>query len=134
MAQEFHIRRGSVLPKLRMELINDGRYDFHRSMLYNNAIRSATDIKFSMKDTETDILKVSNQPAEIRIANDDSCAEKYIIQYTWTPRDTRKPGIYEGWFDIYFNMNDNLSDEDGTEYPNGLLKMPIEEHLIIYID
>lgn len=29
MAQEFYINKNSVLPRLRMELINDGRHNFN---------------------------------------------------------------------------------------------------------
>lgn len=129
MIQEFFIKRNSTVPYLRMELINDGRYDFHRSMLFNNAIQDAT-ITFSMWDTETGILKVSNEPAEIVEANSEGCEEKYIIQYRWKERDTRKPGIYEGVFKINFR-GDII--EDGVEYPEGILKMPIQEDLMIYV-
>lgn len=127
--QEFYIKKGATLPCLRMELINDGRHDFHRSMLYNNGIQAA-DVTFSMKDTETGILKVSKGPVDILLADDNTCEEKYILQYQWTERDTKKEGIYEGWFDIDLY---GLPKEEGVIYPDGHLKMPIEDPLIIYV-
>ena len=54
---EFIIKKGSVNPVLRMELIKDGRYDFKKSMI-DNAIQDSV-VKFYMKDVETDLLKVA---------------------------------------------------------------------------
>ena len=36
--QEFYINQGSVNPTLRMELINDGRYDYKKTNIFNNSI------------------------------------------------------------------------------------------------
>ena len=52
--QEFFIRTGSNYPSLRMELIEDGRYDFHKAKL-NNALQDS-DVVLSMKDIETGII------------------------------------------------------------------------------
>lgn len=126
MEQEFFINRGSVLPTLRMEVINDGRYSFWK---FHEAIQNAK-ITFSMKDVDTDILKVSKAPCDVVFADDGGCEEKYIIEYKWKERDTREPGKYKGWFNIDF-----LSDisQYGVEYPSGLLISPISEDLYIYI-
>ena len=128
MAQEFRIRKDSTLPTLRMELIDDGKYDFAKDYVFNNAIQNA-DIFFSMKD-ENDKLKISKKKANLFKINESSCEERFIIGYKWDERDTNKEGKYEGWFDIYFN--DDIT-EDGIEYPSGHLKMPIHETLNIYI-
>ena len=128
MAQEFFIRKGSVNPVLRMELIKDGRYDFRKSLI-DNAIQDSV-VKFYMKDVETDLLKVANADADIVVANDNGCDEKYILQYKWKERDTKKEGIYEGWFEIKFNGN---LTEDGIEYPTGNMRIPIQEDLLIYV-
>lgn len=128
MAQEFYIIRGSVNPVLRMEIINDGRYDFKKT-LFNNVIQDSI-VKFSMRNTESGLLKIANADAEIVEATDESCEEKYIIQYKWKPRDVKEPGIYIGWFEIKFNGD---ITEEGVEYPTGNLKIPIEEELLIYI-
>ena len=128
MEQEFFIRVGSVNPPLRMELIEDGRYDFKKSLI-NNALQDSV-VKFFMRDRETGILKVANANADIVLAKNEGCEEKYILQYKWTDRDVKKEGIYEGWFDIKFNGD---LTEDGVDYPTGNLKIPIQEKLIIYI-
>ena len=128
MAQEFFIRKGSVNPVLRMELIKDGRYDFKKSMI-DNAIQDSV-VKFYMKDTETDLLKVAKADADIVLAQEEGCEEKYILQYKWKERDTKKEGTYEGWFEI--NFNGNLKEE-GVDYPSGKMIVPIQEKLQIVI-
>ena len=128
MAQEFFIRKGSVNPVLRMELIKDGRYDFKKSMI-DNAIQDSV-VKFYMKDVETDLLKVAKADADIVLAQEEGCEGKYILQYKWKERDTKKEGIYEGWFEI--NFNGNLKEE-GVDYPSGKMIVPIQEKLQIII-
>ena len=128
MAQEFFIRKGSVNPVLRMELIKDGRYDFKKAMI-DNAIQDSV-VKFYMKDTETDLLKIAKADADIVLAQEEGCEEKYILQYKWKERDTKKEGVYEGWFEI--NFNGNLKEE-GVDYPSGKMRVPVQEDLIIYI-
>jgi hypothetical protein len=126
--QEFFIIQGSVNPVLEMELIKDGRYDFHKSLI-NDALQDST-ITFSMKNEETGILKISNAKANLVVAADDGCEEKYILQYKWIERDVRDKGYYTGWFNIKFNGN---ISSDGVEYPQGNLIVPIEERLRIVI-
>ena len=128
MAQEFFIRKGSVNPVLRMELIKDVRYDFKKSMI-DNAIQDSV-VKFYMKDVETDLLKIAKADADIVLAQEEGCEEKYILQYKWKERDTKKEGIYEGWFEI--NFNGNLKEE-GVDYPSGKMIVPIQEKLQIII-
>ena len=128
MAQEFFIRKGSVNPVLRMELIKDGRYDFKKSMI-DNAIQDSV-VKFYMKDVETGLLKVAKADADIVLAQEEGCEEKYILQYKWKERDTKKEGIYEGWFEIDFNGN---LKEEGVDYPSGKMIVPIQEKLQIVI-
>lgn len=123
--QTFYINRNSTNPILRMELIDDGRYDYRK---FYNAIQDSI-ITFSMKNCDTDILKISNAPAEL-IPINNSCDEKYDIIYKWNERDTRLPGKYKGWFNIKFNGN---ISENGVSYPTGNLIVPIQEELIIYI-
>ena len=126
MEQEFFINRGSILPSLRMEVINDGRNSFWK---FHEAIQNAT-VTFSMRDVDTDILKVSKAPCEIVMANDGGCEEKYIIQYKWKARDTKDVGKFKGWFEIKFM--DDLT-QYGVEYPSGLLISPISEDLYVII-
>lgn len=126
--QEFFIIHGSVNPVLEMEVIEDGRYDFHRSLI-NDALQDST-VTFSMKDGTTGLLKISKAPANIVSAMNGSCEEKIILQYKWKEKDTKTPGTYIGWFEISFNGN--LASE-GVEYPEGNLIVPIEEPLKIVV-
>ena len=123
---EFIIKKGSVNPVLRMELIKDGRYDFKKSMI-DNAIQDSV-VKFYMKDVETGLLKVAKADADIVLAQEEGCEEKYILQYKWKERDTKKEETYEGWFEI--NFNGNLKEE-GVDYPSGKMIVPIQEKLQI---
>jgi hypothetical protein len=127
--QEFFIRTGANYPALRMELIEDGRYDFHKSK-FNNALQDS-DVVFSMRDIETGILKVSKAKAVIKNADTEGCEDKYVVEYDWQTRDTAKPGIYEGWFDIDFKGD---VVEAGVDYPSaGKLRIPVTEDLLIYV-
>lgn len=126
MEQEFYIKKNCVLPYLRMELINDGRYDFRK---FYNSIQNA-DITFSMRNCANGVLKIANAPCEVLLEEDGGCEEKYIIQYTWKKRDTNETGKFEGSFKINF-----LGDltEYGETYPSGLLGVPIASDLVIYV-
>lgn len=129
MIQEFYINQGSQLPYLRMELIDDGRFDFHKSHLYNAAIQNAK-VTFSMRDVNTDKLKISKGNVDIVKVSDCGCEERFVLQYKWNERDTKEKGIYKGWFDIEFL--DGLY-ENNVDFPTGHLKAPIHEDLIIYV-
>lgn len=126
MLQEFYINHGSMLPTLRMEIIKDGRFNFDK---FYDVVQDA-DITFSMESTETGILKVSKQPAELLKVKDLGCEDQFVIQYTWKERDTRIPGIYRGWFDIKFRGE---ISQYGVDYPVGNLIMPIGDELRIYV-
>lgn len=127
--QEFYINQGSVNPTLRMELINDGRYDYKKTNIFNNSIQNA-DITFSMKNIDNGVLKISKSRAEVVEIDSDSCESKYILQYRWSNRDVKEKGIYKAWFEIIFKGD---IFEDGVEYPTGNLIVPIKEELIIHI-
>lgn len=129
MTQEFYINSGSILPVLRLELINDGRYDFNKSDIIGKALQDSK-VTFSMKNIDTDILKISNAKCNIVLAEDTGCEEKYVIEYKWKERDTKESGIYKGWFTIDFNGN---IFENGVSFPEGRLIVPISEDLIIYV-
>jgi hypothetical protein len=127
--QEFYIRQHSVNPVLEMELINDGRYDFQKSLI-NDALQNS-DVTFSMVDEETGLLKVAKAEANIVLANEGGCEEKYILQYKWKERDVAKKGVFNGWFEI--NFKGDLVSGDGTQYPEGNLIVPVEEELRIFV-
>ena len=129
MTQEFYINSGSILPVLRLELINDGRYDYMKSDVIGKALQDAK-VTFTMKNVDTEILKISNAKCNIVLAEDTGCEEKYVIEYRWKERDTKEKGIYQGWFTIDFNGN---ISEEGVSFPEGRMITPISEDLIIYI-
>lgn len=129
MTQEFYINSGSILPVLRMELINDGRYDYMKSDVIGKALQDAK-VTFTMRNVDTEILKISNAKCNIVLAEDTGCEEKYIIEYRWKERDTKEKGVYQGWFTIDFNGN---ISEEGVSFPEGRMITPISEDLIIYI-
>lgn len=126
MAQEFYINKNSVLPHIRMELINDGRHDFNK---FYEAIQNAS-ITFSMTNVDNGIMKIANAKASIVPRENNSCVDEFVIVYEWKERDTKQPGIYRGQFKINFNP-DLVSGEQ--TYPVGELIMPIQDELMIYI-
>lgn len=128
MAQYFEIKQNSTLPTLKVALVDDGTYDFHRRDMYNNAIQNA-DITFSMRD-ENGVLKVSKSKANIVKCCDCDCTESYSIEYKWNKRDTKEVGIFDAFFEI--NFKGDLYEE-GVSYPEGNLIMPIHEQLKIHI-
>lgn len=122
----FYITRGSTLPTLQMELIDDGRNDFAK---FNECIQAA-DITFTMVDAETKVPKISNARAKIKLREGDSCSSEYLICYEWKERDTKAPGVFLGHFSISFS--DTLKNDEYS-YPVGVLNMPIREDLYIVI-
>lgn len=127
--QEFFINQNSLNPVLRMELVCDGKYDYKKSYIFNNAIQNA-DVTFSMENTINGVLKISKAKAEIVTATNTGCETKQILQYKWKQRDVNEKGKYKGWFEIKFN--DDIFEE-GVEYPTGNLIIPIEDNLVIYV-
>lgn len=122
----FYITRGSTLPTLQMELIDDGRNDFAK---FNECIQAA-DITFTMVDAETKVPRISNAKAKIKLREGDSCSNGYLICYEWKERDTKAPGVFLGHFSISFN---GMIKNDEYTYPIGVLNMPIREDLYIVV-
>lgn len=127
MAHYFTINKGAELPRLRMELIQDGRTDFRKFYL---AIQNTNSVTFTMTNLETGIKKIAKAPAEIVYDEESGCEERYFLQYTWKKRDTNESGSFIGHFHI--NFNDNIV-ADGMNFPKGELIVPIAESLIINI-
>jgi hypothetical protein len=123
--QEFYINKDSLLPILRMELIEDGRHDFNK---FHELIQSAS-IVFTMINRETGVTKIAKAPAYIKAREDGGCVEQYVICYDWKKRDVNEKGTFEGRFDIQFGEVKN----DEYDYPKGNLIMPIREDLLITI-
>lgn len=127
MAQYWSINKGAELPKLRVELIQDGKTDFRKFYL---ALQAADSVTFTMTNLETGIKKIAKAPAEIVYDENSGCEERYLLQYTWKKRDTNESGTFVGHFHI--NFNDQVV-ADGLIFPKGELILPIQEDLIIII-
>lgn len=126
MAQFFYIKQGATLPRIQMELIEDGRHDYHKIF---EALQGA-DITFTMINIDTNVTKVAKAKAYIKLRENDDCTEQYVICYDWKERDTKEAGSYKGIFDIDFGGN---VKNDLYTYPNGLLVAPIREELLITV-
>ena len=118
---EFFINKNSTLPKLKMELVNDGRNDFRN---FYEKIENAT-ITFTMSDVETKVKRISCSQSEIEMAIANDCENTitptYYITYQFTETQTIKSGRYNGYFTITFL--------DGT----GTLIAPIRDELYINV-
>ena len=115
---DFFINKDSNLPYLRVALIEDGRYDWSN---FHEKIQNS-DIRFSMYDIESGLLKICNKKAfcELKTHINDT-TEEYHILYKWDDRDTKDAGSYIGKFSIEFLDN------------NETLIVPIREDLNIHI-
>lgn len=127
MAQYFYINSNSVNPTLRMELVDDGKYDFYNSHVFNTMIESSN-VTFSMWD-EHDILKISKAQCNVFVNENSNCTRRYIIEYKWRKRDTNKKGTFTGKFEFNFGE----VKENGIEFPKGNMILPIQEELIIVV-
>ena len=118
---DFFINKKATLPILQMELIKDGRNDFHK---FHEMIQNS-DIYFCMTELETGKKIIGKKPAmcilKVVIVEDDCTGEEYYLAYQFTTRDTSKPGTYLGQFTIEFL--------DGS----GTLVVPIREELYINV-
>ena len=122
---DFYIKQNSLLPILRMELIEDGRHDFNK---FHELIQNS-EITFTMVNKETGVTKIAKAPAYIKLREDGGCVDQYVICFNWRKHDTKEAGNYIGHFNIDFGEVKN----DNYEYPKGNLIMPIREDLNITI-
>jgi hypothetical protein len=116
---EFFIRKNSLEPILKMELVRDGRNDFSD---FHDKLSNST-IKFSMRNLADGTYKILNQPAGIvqKVLLSENAPIEYYIYYRWRRKDTKKVGRYQAMFSIY--LHDECSE----------LKVPIREDLFINI-
>ena len=116
---EFFIRKNSLEPILKMQVVQDGRNDFNS---FHDKLANSS-IYFSMKDVKTGIPKILNAAANIvaKTPTSVNAPTEYYIYYKWKSRDVNKVGRFEGQFIIYFH-------DDGSE-----LIAPIRENLYINI-
>ena len=116
---EFFIRKDSIEPILKMQLVLDGRHDFQN---FHHQLANSS-IYFSMKDVDNGIFKVVNKKAGIvsKTKTSVNAPTEYYIYYQWTASDVKREGRYEGQFMIQFHNT-------GSE-----LVAPIREDLFINI-
>tara|TARA_Y100001938_G_scaffold130936_1_gene187445 strand:+ start:1673 stop:2047 length:375 start_codon:yes stop_codon:yes gene_type:complete len=116
---EFFIRKDSLEPVLKMQLIQDGRNDFRK---FYKDLENAM-LSFSMKKVDTGEYVILNKAAGIvqKTEVDPTNEPEYYIFYRWQPSDVMEVGRYQGQFLIEF-----LST--GTQ-----LVAPVREDLFINI-
>ena len=122
---DFYINKGSVLPRLVLEIIEDGRHSYNK---FHELVQSSN-ITFTMVNKETGVTKIAKAPAYIKARENGGCVEQYVICYDWKKRDVNEDGTYIGKFNIEFG---ELKNDEYT-YPTGNLIMPIREELNINI-
>ena len=116
---EFFIRKDSLEPVLKMQLIQDGRNDFRK---FYQGLENAM-LSFSMKKVDTGEYVILNKAAGIvqKTQVDPINDPEYYIYYRWQPTDVMEVGRYQGQFLIEFLT-------DGTQ-----LVAPVREDLFINI-
>ena len=116
---EFFIRKDSIEPILKMQLVQDGRNEFKH---FHEKVSNST-IYFSMRDVKTGVPKILNKKANIvsKTKTSPNAPTEYYIYYKWLKKDVNKVGRFEGQFVIYFH-------DVNTE-----LIVPIREDLYVTI-
>ena len=95
---EFFIRKDSLEPVLKMQLIQDGRNDFRN--FYEQLGNSA--ISFSMKKVDTGEFIILNKAGGIvaKTQVDYEYPTEYYIYYRWQSTDVSEAGRYQGQFTV----------------------------------
>jgi hypothetical protein len=119
---DFFINKKATLPIMKLELIKDGRNDFHK---FHEMIQNS-DIYFCMSELETGKKVIGKAPAlcilkEPLYEGDDCTEEEYYLAYQFSEKETKKAGTYVGEFIIEFL--------DGS----GTLKVPIRDTLYVHV-
>lgn len=116
---EFFINKNSTLPLLKMELIQDGRNDFHK---FFELIQNAN-IFFTMTDVITGVKRIAKKKAgtQLVLPQSDCTGEEYYLVYHFNSKETSVAARYVGQFEIEFL--------DGT----GTLIVPIREQLYVNV-
>jgi hypothetical protein len=116
---EFFINKGATLNTLKLELINDGRNDFHK---FHEMIQNAN-IYFTMTDVITGVKKIAKKETGIQLVlpQSDCVGEEFYLVYQFTEKETSVAGRYAAQFTIEFL--------DGS----GTLIVPIREELFVSV-
>ena len=116
---EFFINKNSTLPVLKLELINDGRNDFHK---FHEMVQNAN-IYFTMTDVITGVKRIAKKETGIQLVlpQSDCVGEEFYLVYQFTEKETSVAGRYAAQFTIEFL--------DGS----GTLIVPIREELFVNV-
>ena len=116
---EFHINKHSTLPKLKLELIRDGRNDFEK---FHDKVQNAN-ITFTMTDVITGVKKIAKKPAGIEqvVPVSDCVGDEFYLVYQFNEKETGIAARYAAQFEIDFL--------DGS----GTLIVPIREELFVNV-
>jgi len=114
----FNINKNATLPTLKLELINDGRNDFHK---FHDKIQNAN-IYFTMTELTTGTKIIAKKVTYPIQKMPESCVgEEFFVGYQFTSKETSVAGTYIGIFEIEFLDN------------SGTLIVPIQEPLYINV-
>lgn len=110
---DFYIMKNATLPVLKLQLVKDGRSDYHN---YDNL--SGSTIEFSMIDTETNLPKITSQTAEVIIVppTESNPESEYYITYKFNEKNTNKIGKFLGQFSIKSEYGDVLLQQQNPIY------------------
>lgn len=116
---DFSINKNSTLPILKLELINDGRNDFHK---FHEMVQNAN-IYFTMSDVVTGVKRIAKKETGVQLVlpQSDCVGEEFYLVYQFTEKETSVAGRYAAQFSIEFL--------DGS----GMLIVPIREELFINV-
>ena len=116
---DFNINKNSTLNRLKLELINDGRNDYHK---FHEKVQNAN-IYFTMTDIVTGVKKIAKKPTgvELVVPQSDCVGEEYYLVYQFTEKETSIAGRFVCQFTIDFL--------DGS----GTLIVPIQETLYVNV-
>ena len=116
---EFFINKNSTLPVLKLELINDGRNDFHK---FHEMVQNAN-IYFTMSDVVTGVKRIAKKETGVQLIlpQSDCVGEEFYLVYQFTEKETSVAGRYAAQVSIEFL--------DGS----GTLIVPIREELFINV-
>ena len=113
---DFYIRKGSTMPFLTMEVIQNGNGDTEQ---FYNLLKNA-EILFYMEEYKSCMPIIQCGACCIIEQSCNNCPS-VLVQYKWLDGETDNIGRYKGWFEIY--------DKDST---NKMIS-PVKDNLIIHI-
>jgi hypothetical protein len=112
----FYIKKNSTLPKLKFELINDGRSDY----LLNTALSNSDTFYLSLWDTEKKSYKTTKKECTITSELNEDGLLSYFINYQFSLGETKESTTFE--------VQISYIDERGTDI------FPIKEKIYCIVE